>query len=75
MTNDEKLIRIKKRKILKLFIIIFALLTIILSCVSLFMNVTPVYAIVCFVIEAGLTKYRDSLIFKEEDKNYNKKKK
>lgn len=69
MTNDEKLKRLKIRKILKILIIIFALLTIIASCLSLFKNINPIYAIISFIIELGLSKYRENLVLKDEFKN------
>lgn len=74
MTNEEKLKRLKTRKILQIIIIIFALLTIVLSCCSLFINISPIYAILCFIIEVTVTKYREKINLKEEEKPNNKKK-
>jgi len=66
MTNDEKIKNVQLRKALKVFIIIFCVLTIVLSILSLWKNVTPFFAIVCFVIEVVLHKYREKLDPKEQ---------
>lgn len=61
ITNDEKLKRLKIRKLLWYGIIVFGLLTILLSLFSLFRNWSPLYAVVCFVIEVILSKWRNSI--------------
>lgn len=61
ISNDEKLKRVKQRKILKVFIIVFGLLTLVLSIYSLVANFTPLPAIVSFLIEAILSNYRNKL--------------
>ena len=48
MTNDEKLKRRKKRQILKVFIIIFGLATLVLAICSLLYKISPIYAIITF---------------------------
>ena len=68
LTNDEKLQNIKKRKVLKGLIIIFSVLTIVTSILSLWKNINPLYAIICFVIEIVLSKYREKLDPKEKSK-------
>ena len=54
MTNEQKLKNRKKRQILKVFVIIFGLATVGLSICSLIYKITPLYAIIAFVIEALL---------------------
>lgn len=61
MTNDEKLKRRKKRQILKVFIIIFGLATLVLTICSLLYKISPIYAIITFLIEALLSNYRTKL--------------
>ena len=61
MTNDEKLKRRKKRQILKVFIIIFGLATLVLAICSLLYKISPIYAIITFLIEALLSNYRTKL--------------
>ena len=59
--NDEKVKRIKIRKILKGFIIFFGIMTLALAMYSLINKFTPIPAIITFIIELTLTKWRDSL--------------
>ena len=66
LTNDEKIERVKQRKVLKWLIIIFGLITLGLAIYSLVAESSPVYAIISFIIEFGLSKYREKLDPKEE---------
>lgn len=59
--NDEKIKRVKARKILKWLIIFFGLLTLVLAIYSLATNFTPIPSIISFVIEAILSHYRNKL--------------
>lgn len=59
--NDEKMKRVKTRKILKGFIIFFGFLTLVLAIYSLVNNFTPIPAIISFLIEAILSHYRNKL--------------
>lgn len=61
ISNEEKIKRVKLRKILKVFIIIFGLATLVLALFSLFNKLSPIYAIITFVIEAVLSNYRNKL--------------
>lgn len=61
ISNEEKIKRVKLRKILKVFIIIFGLATLVLSFFSLFNKISPVYAIVTFIIEVIFSNYRNKL--------------
>ena len=64
MTNDEKVNNMKKRKILFYLIIFFGLATLVLAILSLVIKFTPIPAIITFLIEALLTKYRERLAIK-----------
>ena len=66
LSNDEKSDRYKKRKILFYLIIVFGFTTIILSVASLVIKISPIFAVISFVIETILSKYRDKLRFKDE---------
>lgn len=66
-TNDEKVERFSKRKILLWLIVIFGLATVVLSVLSLVLKISPVFAVITFVIEAILSKNRTKLSFKEEE--------
>lgn len=63
--NSEKIKRVKQRKILKHFIIFFGFLTLVLAIHSLVSKTTPVFALISFIIEAFLSKYREKLDPKE----------
>ena len=65
ITNDQKIKRVKQRKILKYLIIFFGFLTLILATHSLITKATPIYAIICFTVEFILSKYREKLDPKE----------
>lgn len=69
MTNDEKIKNVKKRKILKVLVIFFGLLTLILAIYSLVTKFTPIPALITFIIEAVISKYRDKLDPKVEALN------
>ena len=59
--NDEKIKRVKQRKILMVFIIFFGLATLVLAIHSLVTGFTPILAIISFLIEALLSRYRNKL--------------
>lgn len=61
ITNDEKIKRVKTRKILKGFIIFFGFLTLVLAIYSLVTKNSPIYALISFIIEFTLSKYREKL--------------
>lgn len=61
ISNDEKIRRLKVRKILWYLIIIFGILTVVLSVCSLVFKINPIYGLICFILEALLTKYRNSI--------------
>lgn len=65
-SNDQKIQNVRIRKILKYIIIILAILTILFAVLSLWKNITPLYAILFFIIEVIVSKYRDKLNPKEK---------
>ena len=66
LTNDEKIKRVKQRQILRYLIIIFGLLTLGLAIYSLVAEISPIYAIISFIIEFCLSKYRERINLREE---------
>ena len=66
LTNEKKIKRINQRKILKYLIIFFGLLTLGLAIYSLLAEASPIYAVISFIIEFGLSKYREKLDLKGE---------
>lgn len=68
ITNNENIKNLKKRKILRYFIILFAILTIVFSVLNLFFQVSLVFALVFFVITTILDKVRSKIeIIKKDD--------
>ena len=67
MTNSDKEKVYIKRKILRILIIVFGLATLVLSIWSLVDKVTPIPALICFLIEAILSKYREKLSYNEKE--------
>ena len=61
MTNDEKIKNVKKRKILKVFIIIFGLLTVFFAILSLVINFNILACVLTFLVEASLSRKFKSL--------------
>lgn len=70
LTNEEIVKRVKIRKVLKYLIIFFGLLTLGLAIYSLVTEFTPIPALIAFIVEYALTKYRNKL-----DPKVNSKKK
>lgn len=63
--NDEKIKIYRKRKLLRISTIIFTILTILFSLLSLIMKITPIPAVICFVIEILATKYSEKINYKK----------
>ena len=61
MTNDKKIENVQKRKVLKVLIIVLAIATIVLAMLSLMKNINPIFAIITFLIEFIIAKYREKL--------------
>ena len=64
ISNEQNLKNYKKRKILWWLIIIFGVLTIILSFLSLLIKLGVGYALIAFIIMTLLTKKRNSIELK-----------
>lgn len=67
-SNDELLKNYKKRKTLRTFIILFGILTILLSILSLTIKLGSGYALVSFVIMTILTKKRNGIKYNNKNK-------
>ena len=77
MTNEEKVKRLEKRRVLLTLIILFGISTIVLSILSLVVELNPIFAVISFTVEAILSNYRNKLdpnYVKEEKKDKKKKK-
>lgn len=61
MTNDDKYKLIKQKMVLWYLIIILGVLTIVLSVFSLVFKISPIYAVICFVLEIIFSKLYDKL--------------
>ena len=61
LTNDQNIKNLKTRKILRIFIIIFGLLTIILAFLSLTIKLGIGYSLVAFIIMTILTRKREKM--------------
>lgn len=61
MSNDQKVSAVRLRKVLKVFIIIFAILTIGLALCTLIFKLNVIYALIALIIESILTRYRSSI--------------
>lgn len=68
ITNDQNIKNLKKRKILRILIILFASVTIIFALLNLFSNVSIIFALVFFVITTILNRVRENtkIIKKDE---------
>lgn len=67
ISNEQNLKNYKKRKILWWFIIIFGILTIVLSFLSLLIKLGVGYALIAFIIMTLLTKKRNSIEYISND--------
>ena len=65
LTNEEKIKRVKIRRILRWLIIFLGLLTLVLAIYSLVTKDSPIYAVISFIIELILSKYREKIDPKE----------
>lgn len=65
INNDEKFKIYKTRKLLRISIIIFTLLTVVFSLLTLIVKLNPIPAVICFIIEVIMTKYRDRIDYKK----------
>lgn len=61
ITNEDKYNIAKKKIFLWYMIIVFGILTIVLSIISLVFKISPIYAIICFVLEIIFSKLYEKL--------------
>lgn len=68
LTNEQNLKNLKKREVLRITIIIFALLTIVLALVNLFYGLHIIFAFISYIVVVVLTKIRNStpIILKDD---------
>lgn len=60
LSNDENIKNLKKRKILRWFIITFCFLTIVFAILNLFFDVNIIFALLCFFMVVILNKVREN---------------
>lgn len=65
ISNDEKIKISRIRKVLRFGTILFTLLTIIFSMLTLMIKISPLPAIVCFILEIVMTKYSEKINYKK----------
>jgi len=64
LTNDKNIKNLKKRKILRYFIIAFGIITIVLSILSLIIKWSFIFPLITFLIMTLLTKKRENIPIK-----------
>ena len=67
LSNDENIKNLKKRKILRWFIIGFSIITIVLSLMSLIFQVNLIFALIAFIITSILMRVRDNTKINKKD--------
>ena len=74
ITNDENIKNLKKRKVLRIVIIFFSILTVILSICSLTFKISIIFPILSFVITHILMRIKDKILINKTDdlKSYRK---
>ena len=61
LSNDENIKNLKKRKILRIFIIIFAILTIALSLFVFFYNISIIFPVISYILTHVLIRYKEKI--------------
>ena len=74
INNEQNIINLKKRELLRIFIIIFSILTIVFSLGNLFYEINLIFALLFFILTVVLNKIREKIIIirKDELKEYRK---
>ena len=67
ISNDENIKNLKKRKILRIIIIIFCLITIALAVSSLIFNISFIFPLLSFIITHILINIKDKIIINKKD--------
>ena len=75
ISNEQKYINYRKRKVLRIVIMLLSIFTIILAILSLFKVINMIWAIILFVVVHCITKYRQSIVINERSPQKSEKKK
>lgn len=67
ISNDENIRNLKIRKILRIVIIIFSLITIGLSILSIIYSINIIYPLLAFILTHILMKIRDNTVINKKD--------
>lgn len=67
ISNDENIKNLKKRKILRIIIIIFCLITIALAVSSLIFNISFIFPLLSFIITHILINIKEKIIINKKD--------
>ena len=67
ISNDENIRNLKKRKILRIIIIVFALATIVLSLASIIFKISILFPLLSFVITHILMSAKEKIIINKKD--------
>lgn len=75
LDNEKKYEFYKRRKYIRYIIIVMYLMVVALAICSLIYDISCLYPLILFIIATLLSKYRDSIDFRDNDNKTNKKKK
>ena len=67
ISNSENVRNLKKRKILRYFIIVFSIVTIITSVLSLVYGISVLFSFVSFIITSILMRIKDNIPINKQD--------
>ena len=67
ISNDENIRNLKKRKILRWIIIVFSIVTIVLSLLSLIVQLNFIFPLITFIITSILMRVRDNTPINKKD--------
>lgn len=64
LTNDQNIKNLKKRKILRYFIIAFGIITIVLAILALTIKLSFIFSLISFIVMTILTRTRENIPIK-----------
>lgn len=70
LTNDENIENLKKRKILRIVIIVFSVITILLAIGSIFFKINVIFPILTYLVVAFSSKKRNNTIINKKKSIY-----
>ncbi len=73
LDNEKKYEYFERRKYLRYIIIVIYLMVVVLAICSLIYNISCLYPLALFIIATLLTKYRDSIDFRDKNQKTSKK--